>query len=70
MSLDMQLAMGRVTEAPSKNNKKLFLQRGIVLDISLQQRILKTVLAMYYLYYICWLVLSKTGCLMSASVCE
>ena len=57
-------------DTPLKNVKKLFLEGLVVLDIFMHQSILQLALAMYYLYYICWLVLSSTGCLMCASVYE
>jgi len=57
-------------DTPLKNVKKLFLEGLVVLDISFQQNVPEMALAMYYLYYICWSVLSNTGCLMRASVCE
>jgi hypothetical protein len=57
-------------DTPLKNVKKLFLEGLVVLDIFMHQSILQLALAMYYLYYICWSVLSNTGCLMRASVCE
>ena len=57
-------------DTPLKNVKKLFLEGLVVLDIFMHQSILQLALAMYYLYHICWSVLSSTGCLMCASVYE